>query len=278
MIKLRRCLFLGFAMVAWAGVVPSVGASEGAVLLGQEMSTEAPVNGGTLLLSDASGLLPTGSVIVEPGTSQEEVVTYGTIYEDSLVNIVRALPLAHPSGSSVAQLADAVPPLSGPIPNPFFAFNALETSDPGTLGNADGSVPVGVPAGTEWETTLAVSQVLPTTSLNTALNRCQQWSNNPHESDTEPGNMHAKGRIKCSWPPNQLYFAGKVWKHRWYGWQPLDEDEDGPRHTGNIDMVLTRECSGTYDYHLGNYGWIDWSFDDAEEAHMYTDNQNRFVC
>lgn len=84
--------------------------SDESVALGQEMTAEIPGSGGRLFLSAAGDLDPTGAILVEPNTNNEELVRYESIEGEGLVGITRDDPSPHGIGEPVVQAPLTTPP------------------------------------------------------------------------------------------------------------------------------------------------------------------------
>lgn len=163
-------------------------------------------------------------------------------------------------------------------------LQAATLNDP-VGGVPDGAVPVGVPEGIEWDVeTLTVVPGASAITLSDDLSYVYCWaaSHNPHQSYTERGYVHARGKLdRCSAYPSYLYIDGLLTRDRWYGEQGLDRTPASSRKgTGSWRQDIRRwRCAGagTYTYHLYNYHQVG-GYPSSQYTHAYTANSNRFTC
>lgn len=163
-------------------------------------------------------------------------------------------------------------------------LQAATLNDP-VGGVPDGAVPVGVPQGIEWDVeTLTVVPGASAIALSPDLSYVYCWaaSHNPHQSYTEHGYVHAKGKLdRCSAYPSYLYIDGLLTRDRWYGEQGLSRTPASDRRgTGSWRQDIRKwRCAGvgTYTYHLYNYHQVG-GYPSSQYTHAYTANSNRFTC
>lgn len=110
-----------------------------------------------------------------------------------------------------------------------------------------------------------------------ASSGCTGRSNWPHNSYTEPGNVHAEGTISCNayWP--YLYMQGQLTRDRWYGEQNLGPTIQNSSQGYGMNLVNVYQCTdGTeWMFHLYNYEEVD----NANGGYYgYTGNSHGFVC
>lgn len=199
-----------------------------------------------------------------------------------MVMLFTALLMVFPSGALASQGED-VPVLD--------LIGLLNRNDPG-LPVPDGAVGVGVPQGIEWDVsvkTIAAPQLIPedcdirfpetclpplTMSMSVHPEECTHYSFNPHKAYTEPGWVHARGKIECEYSKS-LYIEGSLTRDRWYGEQHLHSSSTTKTATWH-QLINRWQCTGgTYTYHLYNYSSATGP---QGKQWGYTGNSNRFNC
>ena len=95
----------GLVLLVVAGSVSPARGGE-TVTLAEAVTEATPPQGGDLIVSDVSSLSALGgAILIEPGSSNEEFVSYAAADpgSDTLIGISRVHPVDHPAGASVEQ-------------------------------------------------------------------------------------------------------------------------------------------------------------------------------
>jgi hypothetical protein len=110
-------------------------------------------------------------------------------------------------------------------------------------------------------------------------NGCTAKSNQPHNSNTQPGWVHAEGRVDCGSGNYQdtMYIDGLLTRDRWYGEEQVDYKEQRKGISNWINVTNTFDCDSgaTHTYHNYNYS------ESTRSGLVYTantSNSNRFTC
>jgi hypothetical protein len=147
-------------------------------------------------------------------------------------------------------------------------------ADGPATGGKDTSLPTEAELQSSQDGEATIEAVLPGNPLS-----CYGFTDNPHESDHNPGNAITAVRTECyRGQASRQYAYGEMYRDRWYGLQFLDDASSTYFYTyAKVRALPIWYCNG-----VGTYTYRTWGYHQVTISGTIYDadtyNDNRFPC